>query len=108
MAVDLVPKPDRISPPFPAMFSYMMLGTTPRGDAYTAREYEEMGGAAGFETVTICTANPGELHHVHVARSALIAPPGQHNPQIGNMAVQKLCRLRGTDQHDAETALAGF
>ena len=25
-----------------------------------------------------------------------------------NMAVQKLCRLRGTDQHEAETALAGF
>ena len=58
MAVDLVPKPDRISPPFPAMFSYMMLGTTPRGDAYTAREYEEMGGAAGFETVTISPAPP--------------------------------------------------
>jgi hypothetical protein len=28
-----------------------MLGSTPQGDAYTAREFEEMGRAAGFERV---------------------------------------------------------
>jgi ubiquinone/menaquinone biosynthesis C-methylase UbiE len=58
VAVDLVPNPDRISPPFPAMFPFVMLGTTPRGDAYTAREYEEMGRAAGFETITISPVLP--------------------------------------------------
>ena len=58
VAVDLVPNPDRISPPFPAMFAFVMLGTTPRGDAYTAREYEEMGRAAGFETITISPVPP--------------------------------------------------
>jgi hypothetical protein len=35
-----------------------MLGTTPRGDAYTAREYTEMGRAAGFETITISPVLP--------------------------------------------------
>ena len=58
VAMDLVPNPDRISPPFPAMFAFVMLGTTPRGDAYTAREYEEMGRAAGFETITISPVPP--------------------------------------------------
>jgi SAM-dependent methyltransferase len=58
VAVDLVPNPDRISPPFPAMFSFVMLGTTPRGDAYTARQYEEMGRAGGFQTVTIAPVPP--------------------------------------------------
>jgi hypothetical protein len=39
------------------MFPFVMLGSTPHGDAYTAREYEEMGRVAGFETITI-TAVP--------------------------------------------------
>ena len=55
LAVEFVPNEDRVSPPFPAMFAFMMLGSTPSGDAYTAREFEEMGRAAGFERVR---ANP--------------------------------------------------
>jgi len=43
IAVDFVPNPDRVSPPFAAMFPFVMLGSTPHGDAYTAREHEEMG-----------------------------------------------------------------
>jgi len=58
MAVDFVPNADRVSPPFPAMFPFVMLGSTPHGDAYTAREYEEMGRAAGFENVTIAPVPP--------------------------------------------------
>jgi predicted nicotinamide N-methyase len=58
VAVDLVPNPDRISPPFPAMFPFVMLGTTPSGDAYTTREYEEMGRAAGFQKVEIALVPP--------------------------------------------------
>jgi ubiquinone/menaquinone biosynthesis C-methylase UbiE len=49
LAVEFVPNEDRVSPPFPAMFSFMMLGSTPRGDAYTEREFEQMGRAAGFQ-----------------------------------------------------------
>ena len=46
--VDLVPNPDRISPPTAAAFSMMMLTTTPSGDAYTLPEYEQMTRDAGF------------------------------------------------------------
>lgn len=53
LAVEFVPNEDRVSPPFPAMFSFMMLGSTPGGDAYTAREFEEMGRVAGFERVSV-------------------------------------------------------
>ena len=58
IAVDFVPNPDRVSPPFAAIFPFVMLGSTPHGDAYTAREYEEMGRAAGFETITITPVPP--------------------------------------------------
>jgi hypothetical protein len=50
--IELVPNDDRVSPPFAAMFSFQMLGTTPHGEAYTAREFEDMGRAAGFPKVT--------------------------------------------------------
>lgn len=53
LAVEFVPNEDRVSPPFPAMFAFMMLGSTPHGDAYTARQFEEMGRSAGFLTTTI-------------------------------------------------------
>ena len=33
----------KFSPPFPAMFSFMMLGSTPKGDAYTEREFRANG-----------------------------------------------------------------
>ena len=58
LALDFVPNEDRVSPPFPAMFAYMMLGQTPQGDAYTAREFEEMGAGAGFAGVTMQAAEP--------------------------------------------------
>ncbi len=58
LAVEFVPNEDRVSPPFPAMFSFTMLGSTPRGDAYTAREFGNMGRAAGFERVRIAPLPP--------------------------------------------------
>jgi hypothetical protein len=33
------------------MFAFQMLGSTPHGEAYTAREFEDMGRAAGFASV---------------------------------------------------------
>jgi ubiquinone/menaquinone biosynthesis C-methylase UbiE len=48
VTVEFVPNEDRISPPPSAMFSMVMLGSTPRGDAYTFREFEEMFSHAGF------------------------------------------------------------
>ena len=52
LALDFVPNEDRVLPPFPAMFAFMMLGSTPKGDVYTAREYSELGRSAGFTEVT--------------------------------------------------------
>jgi hypothetical protein len=48
VVVEMVPNDDRVSPPFPAMFAFVMLGSTPEGDAWTASELESMGRAAGF------------------------------------------------------------
>jgi ubiquinone/menaquinone biosynthesis C-methylase UbiE len=52
VAVEFLPNEDRVSPRYPAMFAFQMLGSTPEGDAYTAREFEEMGHAAGFGKIT--------------------------------------------------------
>ena len=46
--LEMVPNEDRISPPFPAAFSMMMLTSTPSGDAYTFPELDAMLNEAGF------------------------------------------------------------
>src|ERR1051326_2071689 len=46
--VEICPNEYRVSPPMQAMFSMMMLASTPAGDAYTVRELEDMLKQAGF------------------------------------------------------------
>ena len=53
ITLEFVPNEDRISPPIPAKFAMMMLGTTPSGDAYTFAEYDRMFQNAGFKTSDI-------------------------------------------------------
>ncbi len=48
ITLEFVPNEDRITPPSVAEFSLIMLATTPEGDAYTFKEYEQMFTAAGF------------------------------------------------------------
>jgi phospholipid N-methyltransferase len=48
MTLEFVPNEDRVSPPVPAAFSMMMLGSTPSGDAYTFSELDSMFRNAGF------------------------------------------------------------
>ncbi|HWN10906.1 MAG TPA: class I SAM-dependent methyltransferase [Pyrinomonadaceae bacterium] len=48
VTLEFVPNEDRITPPDTAAFSMMMLGSTPRGDAYTFPELEQMLVNAGF------------------------------------------------------------
>lgn len=48
LAPEFVPEEDRVSPPMPAMFAFVMLATTPAGNAYTRAEYTEMLRQAGF------------------------------------------------------------
>jgi 2-polyprenyl-3-methyl-5-hydroxy-6-metoxy-1,4-benzoquinol methylase len=50
---EFVPNEDRVTPPVSAAFSMMMLGSTPAGDAYTFREYDQMFREAGFGASTI-------------------------------------------------------
>jgi hypothetical protein len=57
-AVELVPNGDRVSPPRPATFAFMMLATTPRGDAYTGDEYRAMARDAGFGGVALTPLLP--------------------------------------------------
>jgi len=57
-AVEFVVNADRMSPRFPVMFSFQMLGSTPHGEAYTAREFEDMGRAAGFAKVSVKSLPP--------------------------------------------------
>ncbi len=48
VTLDFVPNDDRVSPPMPASFAMMMLGTTAAGDVYTFAEYDAMFRNAGF------------------------------------------------------------
>jgi len=56
---ELVPNPDRITPPTAAAFSMMMLATTPRGDAYTFVEFESISKNAGFTRVELAPPEIG-------------------------------------------------
>lgn len=51
LALDFVPNPDRVSPPFPAAFSLTMLADTAEGRAYTETEYRGFFTAAGFSSL---------------------------------------------------------
>jgi len=48
VALEFVPNDDRVTPPQAAAFSLQMLGGTPKGDAYTFAELEQMFHNAGF------------------------------------------------------------
>jgi 2-polyprenyl-3-methyl-5-hydroxy-6-metoxy-1,4-benzoquinol methylase len=56
---ELVPNPDRVTPPTAAAFSMMMLATTPTGDAYTFAELEGVSRGAGFARTELAPAEIG-------------------------------------------------
>ncbi len=49
--IDIIPNPDRVSPPEQAAFALFMLATTPKGDAYTCAEFETMARTAELTLV---------------------------------------------------------
>jgi ubiquinone/menaquinone biosynthesis C-methylase UbiE len=49
--LEFVPNDDRVSPPVPASFAFIMLTQTPHGDAYTYRQLTAMLENAGFRQV---------------------------------------------------------
>jgi hypothetical protein len=52
-----VPDEDRTSPSTAVLFAFMMLGSTPAGDAYTASEWDAMARDAGYAEA-ICEPLP--------------------------------------------------
>ena len=56
VTLEFIPNEDRVSPPHAAAFSLTMLVSTPSGDTYTFRQYQEMFERAGFRKT--------ELHRV--------------------------------------------
>jgi 2-polyprenyl-3-methyl-5-hydroxy-6-metoxy-1,4-benzoquinol methylase len=66
-ALEFVPNPDRVSPPFAASFALTMLATTVSGDAFTFDEYEQMFLAAGLSEIGIREV-PNSPHHIVTGR----------------------------------------
>jgi ubiquinone/menaquinone biosynthesis C-methylase UbiE len=64
--VEFVPNEDRVSPAPAAAFALQMLSSTAAGDAYTARELQEMFHAAGFPSVQV-TAEPPSPYSLVIA-----------------------------------------
>jgi ubiquinone/menaquinone biosynthesis C-methylase UbiE len=59
VTVEFVPDPDRVSPPHAAMFSLVMLCSTPAGDAYTFAELDAMLRRAGLTGSELRVPGPG-------------------------------------------------
>lgn len=57
--VELIPNPDRVTPPTAAAFSLIMLATTPTGDAYTFEELESISKGGGFTRVELAPQEIG-------------------------------------------------
>jgi 2-polyprenyl-3-methyl-5-hydroxy-6-metoxy-1,4-benzoquinol methylase len=57
-AIDFVPDEDRVSPPMQAMFAFLMLATSPGGDAHTLSDYDKIAKAAGFRGATARPLRP--------------------------------------------------
>jgi cyclopropane fatty-acyl-phospholipid synthase-like methyltransferase len=68
LIVEFVPNDDRVTPPGPASFSLVMLGTTPEGDAYTFAEYRAMLAESGFRDATLHPLPPTTASAVIAAR----------------------------------------
>jgi hypothetical protein len=67
--LEFVPNDDRVTPPVPAAFAMMMLGSTEHGDAYTYAELEGMAREAGFASCEL-QALAASPEHVVLARKA--------------------------------------
>lgn len=64
LTLEFVPNEDRVSPPMQALFSLVMLASTPAGDAYTHDELVEMFEAAGFSKNEFVPLAPMPQHLV--------------------------------------------
>jgi len=56
--IEFVPNEDRVTPPAAAGFAFVMLGTTPEGDAYTFAEYRAMLADSQFRDASLHALPP--------------------------------------------------
>jgi ubiquinone/menaquinone biosynthesis C-methylase UbiE len=70
ITLEFIPNDDRISPPAVAEFGLIMLVTTPQGDAYTFKQYEQMFCAAGFRRNDL-HAVEGSTEHIIVSHKSV-------------------------------------
>ena len=68
VALEFVPNDDRVTPPGAASFSFVMLGSTRAGDAYTFAEYRRMFEAAGFSQLALHELPPTDQRVVTARR----------------------------------------
>ena len=68
ITLEFVPNNDRISPPVPAQFSFVMLSGTPSGDAYTFDELQSIFSSAGFATTTRHEVMPGNPETILITK----------------------------------------
>jgi ubiquinone/menaquinone biosynthesis C-methylase UbiE len=68
VALEFVPNDDRVTPPGAASFSFVMLGSTRAGDAYTFAEYRRMFEAAGFSQLALHDLPPTDQRVITARR----------------------------------------
>jgi SAM-dependent methyltransferase len=68
VALEFVPNEDRVTPPGAAAFSFVMLGTTRAGDAYTFAEYRRVFEAVGFSGLALHELPPTDERVVTARR----------------------------------------
>jgi 2-polyprenyl-3-methyl-5-hydroxy-6-metoxy-1,4-benzoquinol methylase len=56
--VEFIPNEDRVTPPIPASFAFMMVATTQHGDAFTEAEYAAMARDAGLRAEAAVSLPP--------------------------------------------------
>ena len=58
VVTEFVPNEDRVSPPLPATFAFIMLATTQRGDAFTASDLAKMARDAACRDIVVTPLPP--------------------------------------------------
>jgi 2-polyprenyl-3-methyl-5-hydroxy-6-metoxy-1,4-benzoquinol methylase len=58
--IEFVPNDDRITPPIPASFAFLMMATTQHGDAFTEAEYAAMAREAGLRAASAVSLPPSQ------------------------------------------------
>ncbi len=69
VTLEFVPDEDRVTPPGAAAFSFVMLGSTRAGDAYTFAEYRRMFETAGFADLALHELPPTDERVVTARRA---------------------------------------